>query len=71
MVRKAGFEPARVNTHCPLKTACLPFHHSRIFNSINYNKDIHKKQVKIIINFIFCDNIVFVIISYYCFNVIY
>lgn len=24
---KTGFEPVRACAHCPLKTACLPFHH--------------------------------------------
>ena len=28
-MRPAGLEPAQVYTHCPLKTARLPFRHDR------------------------------------------
>ena len=27
IMAKTGFEPVRACAHCPLKTACLPFHH--------------------------------------------
>ena len=30
LVRSVGFEPTRDFSHCPLKAACLPFHHDRV-----------------------------------------
>ena len=31
LVRSVGFEPTRDFSHHPLKVACLPFHHARMY----------------------------------------
>lgn len=39
LVRSMGFEPIRDFSHHPLKVACLPFHHDRVFGIKFINKN--------------------------------